>query len=85
MFSSAVVVDQTHNPPLVLLGLGLVQLFAYSVFFVWPNNDRFMMTVYYLCSAYGAIGPLISAWLNSSCGGDKQLRALTTSLMISVG
>lgn len=44
-----------------------------------------MMAVYYLSSTYRAIGPLISAWLNSSCGGDKQMRALNTSLMISVG
>lgn len=85
MIFSAAVMDKIQNLPLVILPLGLLQLFAYIVFYVWSNNDHFMMAVYYLCSAYGAIAALISAWLNSSCGGDKQLRALTTSLMISVG
>ncbi|KAE8141391.1 major facilitator superfamily domain-containing protein [Aspergillus pseudotamarii] len=85
MLLSALVVDRTHNPSLGLFGLGVVQLFSYIVFLVWSSNNSLMMAAYYLCSAYGAMGPLISAWLNSSCGGDKQLRALTTSLMMSLG
>ncbi|QKX54969.1 uncharacterized protein TRUGW13939_02059 [Talaromyces rugulosus] len=85
MILSALVMDKTQNPPLVILVLGLFQLFAYIVFYIWSSNDHFIMAVYYLCSAYGAISALISAWLNSCCGGDKQLRALSTSLMISVG
>ncbi|KAH8705509.1 major facilitator superfamily domain-containing protein [Talaromyces proteolyticus] len=85
MILSATLVDKYQTPALVFLGLGLVQLFAYIVFLVWSTNDAFMMAVYYLCSAYGAIPPLISASLNLSCGGDKQLRALTASLMVSAG
>ncbi|KAJ5584268.1 major facilitator superfamily domain-containing protein [Penicillium hispanicum] len=85
MILSALVMDKTQNPPIVILVLGLMQLFAYIVFYVWPSNDHFLIAVYYLCSAYGAIAALISGWLNSCCGGDKQLRALGTSLMISVG
>jgi MFS transporter, ACS family, pantothenate transporter len=85
MVLSASIVDITRNNSLVLLALGAVQLSAYIVFAVWSDNEAFMMAVYYLCSAYGAIAPLISAWLNSSCHGDKQLRALTTALMISIG
>ena len=85
MILSASIMDKTKNPPLVILGLALVQLYAYIVFYLWSSNDHFIMATYYLCSAYGAIAPLISAWLNSCCGGDKQLRALSTSLMISVG
>ena len=85
MLLSAFVVDWTQNPSLCLFGLGVVQLFSYIVFLVWSSNNSFMMAAYYLCSAYGAMGPLISAWLNSSCGGDKQLRAITTSFMMAVG
>lgn len=85
MILSALVMAKTRNPPLVILALGLVQLFAYIIFYVWPTNGPFIIAVYYLCSAYGAIPGLISSWLNSCCGGDKQLRALSTSLMISVG
>ncbi|RAH65874.1 MFS general substrate transporter [Aspergillus aculeatinus CBS 121060] len=69
----------------IIAFLGLAQLTAYVVFYVWSENVPLMMGMYYLCSAYGAVSPLISAWLNSSCGGDRQLRALTTSLMISIG
>jgi ACS family pantothenate transporter-like MFS transporter len=85
MILSATLVDKYKARSMIFLGLGSVQLFAYIVFLVWSTNDAFMMAVYYLCSAYGAIAPLISASLNSSCGGDKQLRALATSFMISVG
>lgn len=70
----------------IIAVLGSIQLFGYIVFYIWPGqNSAFMMAVYYITSAYGAISPLISAWLNSSCGGDRELRALTTSLMISIG
>ncbi|KAK1142618.1 hypothetical protein N8T08_007422 [Aspergillus melleus] len=69
----------------IIVVLGLIQLAAYIVFHIWSTNTALMIGIYYLCSAYGAISPLISAWLNSSCGGDRQLRALTTSLMISIG
>lgn len=79
------VADYTQSISFVILGLGTVQLFGYIVLAVWPTNDAFVMAAYYLISAYSAISPLISAWLNSSCGGNKQLRAITTSLMISIG
>lgn len=72
----------------IISALGLIQLFGYIVFYIWPGHGQtsaFMMAVYYITSAYGAISPLISAWLNSSCGGNRELRALTTSLMISIG
>ncbi|KAF7590246.1 hypothetical protein BBP40_003130 [Aspergillus hancockii] len=82
---SATLMDLTQSSPIILLGCEVVQLYAYIVFLVWSDNEAFMMATYYICSAYGAIGPLIIAWLNSKCGADKQLRALTTSLMISLG
>ncbi|KAL4779338.1 major facilitator superfamily domain-containing protein [Aspergillus varians] len=69
----------------IIAALGLIQLYGYIVFYIWSSNNAFMMATYYLCSAYGAISPLISSWLNSGCGGDRELRALTTSLMISIG
>ncbi|KAF4438152.1 hypothetical protein F53441_12844 [Fusarium austroafricanum] len=53
--------------------------------YIWPSSEAFLMAAYNLASAYSALSPLISAWLNSSCGGKKQLRALTTGLMISIG
>ncbi|GAD95623.1 pantothenate transporter, putative [Paecilomyces variotii No. 5] len=85
MILSATLVDKYQIHAIVFFVLGSVQLFAYIVFLAWSSNDTFIIAVYYLCSAYGAIAPLISASLNSSCGGDKQMRALTTSLMISIG
>ena len=65
--------------------LGSVQLFGHIVLLVWPKSEAFLMAAYYLTSAYSAISPLIAAWLNSACGGYKQLRAITTALMISIG
>lgn len=69
----------------IIAVLGTFQLIAYIIFYVWSSNIALITGFYYICSAYGAISPLISSWLNSSCGGDRQLRALTTSLMISIG
>ncbi|OOF93301.1 hypothetical protein ASPCADRAFT_53414 [Aspergillus carbonarius ITEM 5010] len=82
---SSTVADKSQNRAIVIVCLAAVQLFGYIVFLVWSNNDAFMMAVYYLASAYGGIPPLIGAWLNSSCGGDQQLRAISTALMISIG
>lgn len=77
--------DYYRNPSIVIVALGTVQLFCYIVFAVWPNNNDFIMAAFYICSAYGAIGPLIGSWLNSSCGGDRTLRAFTSGLTSSVG
>jgi ACS family pantothenate transporter-like MFS transporter len=85
MLLSALIADSYQNRALPICILGCVQLFSYIVLLVWPDNESFLMAAYYLASAYSALSPLISAWLNSSCGGKKQLRALTTGLMISIG
>ncbi|KAH7258923.1 major facilitator superfamily domain-containing protein [Fusarium redolens] len=85
MLLSAFVADSYQNRALPICVLGCVQLFSYIVLLTWPNSEAFIMAAYYLASAYSALSPLISAWLNSSCGGKKQLRALTTGLMTSIG
>ncbi|RKK95493.1 hypothetical protein BFJ68_g14779 [Fusarium oxysporum] len=85
MLLSAFIADSYQNRALPICILGCVQLFSYIVLLVWPSSDAFIMAAYYLASAYSALSPLISAWLNSSCGGKKQLRALTTGLMVSIG
>lgn len=77
--------DILRNRPLVILVLGSVQVFCYAVLVVFPSNDTFVLAIYYIASAYGAIAPLLSSWLNTVCGGDKQVRALSTAFMISIG
>ena len=85
MLLSAFLADHYRNRSVIIFALGSVQLFGYIVLLVWPKNEAFLMAAYYITSAYSAISPLISAWLNSACGGFKQLRAITTALMISIG
>ncbi|KAF5583479.1 pantothenate transporter liz1 [Fusarium pseudoanthophilum] len=85
MLLSAFIADTYENWALPICFLGCVQLFSYVVLLVWPDNEYFLMAAYYLASAYSTLSPLISAWLSSVCGGKKQLRALTTGLMISIG
>lgn len=85
MLLSSMLADRYQAHSWVIVGLSTVTLFAYIVFWVWSSNIHLIMAAYYVGSAYGAVAPLISAWLNSCCGGDKQLRALTTSLMFSIG
>ncbi|EWG54142.1 hypothetical protein FVEG_17254 [Fusarium verticillioides 7600] len=85
MLLSAFIADRFQNRALLICIPGCVQLFSYIVLLVWPDNKSYVMAAYYLASAYSALSPLISAWLNSSCGGKKQLRALIMGLMISIG
>lgn len=85
MITSGIIADYLENRALPIFVLCIFQLFGYIVFLVWSSNESFIMAVYYITGAYGGIGPLISAWLNSSCGGNKQLRALATAMMISIG
>ncbi|KAJ0413156.1 major facilitator superfamily domain-containing protein [Aspergillus carlsbadensis] len=82
---SSTLADTLKRRTPIIAVLGVIQLAAYIVFYIWSTNVALMTGIYYLCSAYGAISPLISSWLNAGCGGDRQLRALTTSLMISIG
>ncbi|KAL2402444.1 MFS transporter PfmaC [Exophiala dermatitidis] len=85
MLASSFIADNFQCIPLMIVVLGCVQLFGYISLLVWSTNEAFMLSVYYLTSAYSAISPLISSWLNSSCGGNKHLRAVSTAMMISVG
>lgn len=85
MILTGMAADYLNNQALPIFIMCIFQIFGYIVFLVWSSNEHFIMAVYYITSAYGAIGPLISGWLNSSCGGNKQLRAVTTSMMISIG
>jgi hypothetical protein len=65
--------------------LGPIQLAALIVFCTWPANVAPRVGIYYLCNAHGAITLLTSWWLDSGCDGMGQLRAVTTSLMVSIG
>lgn len=69
----------------IICFLALIQLTTYTVLAVWPANEQVLMAVFFVGSAYGGIGPLVSGWLNSCCGGNKELRALASSLMFSLG
>lgn len=71
--------DFLKNHSWVIVSMSLVRLFAYIVFQIWLSKDHFIMAVFYLASAYGAIAPLLSGWLNLVCGGNKHLRAQGTS------
>ncbi|KGO77033.1 Major facilitator superfamily domain, general substrate transporter [Penicillium italicum] len=82
---SSTVADHFKVRAPIICFLALLQLIGYIVFHIWSTNTALITGMYYLCASYGAISPLISSWLNSCCGGDRQLRALSTSLMISVG
>ncbi|UNI23893.1 hypothetical protein JDV02_009685 [Purpureocillium takamizusanense] len=77
--------DWLQKTSVVIAALAGVQMIGYIIFCVWPASDSAIMAAFYVSSAYGAIGPLMGSWLNSCSGGDKILRALSSSLMSSVG
>ena len=44
----------------------------------WPANRHSLMGMFFVTGAYGGIAPLMSAWLNSYCGGNRELRVLAS-------
>lgn len=78
--------DRTQKPALIIVLFGLIQIYGYAVFIAFPHNNAWLISTYIVTGAgYSAIGPIVNAWLNSSCGGDKHLRALATALVTVLG
>ncbi|CAG7918511.1 unnamed protein product [Penicillium olsonii] len=85
MLLAACVADAIGNRSIVICVCASIQLTTYAVLAAWPANEHAVMAMFFLASAYGGIAPLISAWLNSCCGGNRELRALASSLLFSLG
>lgn len=85
MIISATVADRLQNSSLMIGVLSSIQLFCYIIFAIWPADIGLLFVAYYMCAAYFGVEPLLGGWLNQACGGDRQLRAMSTSLMVSMG
>lgn len=85
MLLAAYIVDTMGKRTPMICFLASIQLTTYAVLAAWPENDQATMAMYFLASAYQGIAPLLSGWLNSCCGGNRELRALASALMFSVG
>lgn len=86
-FIASVAADWTQLPALVILAFGALQVYGYAVLTAWPaKHEAWLISTYIVgASGYSAIGPIINAWANRSCGGDKHLRVFTTALITAVG
>ncbi|XEV01354.1 hypothetical protein FSHL1_006641 [Fusarium sambucinum] len=85
MFLSAYVADLLGTRTPIIGFLACIQLTIYAVLAAWPENEDALMAMFFLGSANAGIAPLISGWLNSCCSGNKELRALSSGLMFSIG
>jgi ACS family pantothenate transporter-like MFS transporter len=86
IFIAAVLVDKSGNPPLIIFLFGTIQIYGYAVFAAFPSSTAWLISNYIITgAAYQTIGPIINAWLNSNCGGDKHLRAAATGTITVLG
>ncbi|KAF2163221.1 hypothetical protein M409DRAFT_68536 [Zasmidium cellare ATCC 36951] len=85
--AASIIADWSRKPGLVIIGFGILQIYGYAVFAAWPGHDRaWLMSTYIIAgSGYSTIGPIVYGWAGSSCGGDKQLRAVTTAMITTMG
>ncbi|EED17016.1 allantoate permease, putative [Talaromyces stipitatus ATCC 10500] len=75
MVSTGIVIDRLGKFSPVCFAVGCLLTFCYAVFTAWPASKSLKMAAFLLSAG----------WVNSSCGGDQQLRALTLAFMVSVG
>lgn len=59
--------------------------FSYIIFNVWDVPNGLRLFAFFLAGCYGCISPLLYGWVNSTCGGDQQLRAFTLAWITSLG
>ncbi|KAH6638878.1 major facilitator superfamily domain-containing protein [Boeremia exigua] len=85
MLLAGYIVDTSGKRTPTICALALLQLTTYAVLAAWPSDEHVVMAMFFLGSATGGIAPLLSSWLNYSCGGNKELRALASALMFSLG
>ncbi|KOC08477.1 putative pantothenate transporter [Aspergillus flavus AF70] len=85
MLTSGFVADKIGRRGPVCFAVGCLLTFCFAVFTAWPASRHLKMAAFILSGCYGCYTPLLAGWVNSSCGGDQQLRAFTLAFMVSLG
>ncbi|KAL1640896.1 hypothetical protein SLS58_006512 [Diplodia intermedia] len=85
MTTTGLAADALGTRAPVTLVVGSLMTLSYTVYVIWPSSTALKMAAFFLQGCYGCFSPLLSGWLNSLCGGDRQLRAFTMAAMMSVG
>ncbi|KAL0264264.1 hypothetical protein SLS55_000211 [Diplodia seriata] len=85
MTTTGIAADSLGTRAPVTLVVGTLMTLSYVVYVIWPSSTALKMAAFFLQGCYGCFSPLLSGWLNSLCGGDRQLRAFTMAIMMSVG
>jgi ACS family pantothenate transporter-like MFS transporter len=62
-----------------------LQLFGTACLVVWKIPLGMHVVAYLLAACDGPLSPLYMAWANLLCGKDKQVRAMTLSMMNAFG
>jgi ACS family pantothenate transporter-like MFS transporter len=85
MVSTGFVSDKIGTRAPVCFVVGCILTFCYAILTAWEVSDKLKMAAFVMIGCYGCYTPLLAGWVNSSCGGDQQLRAFTLGMMVSVG
>lgn len=85
MWSSGFAANKLGSRAPVTFVVGCCLTFVYIVLTIWNVPSGLLMFVFCFSGCYGCFSPLLYGWVNSSCGGDQQLRAFTLAWMTSVG
>jgi ACS family pantothenate transporter-like MFS transporter len=62
-----------------------LQLFGTACLVVWKIPLGMHVVAYLLAACDGPLSPLYMAWANLLCGKDKQVRAMTLSMINAFG
>lgn len=85
MVSTGIVIDRIGKFSPVCFAVGCLLTFCYAVFTAWAASQSLKMAAFLLSGCYGCYTPILAGWVNSTCGGDQQLRAFTLAFMVSFG
>ncbi|KAI1343701.1 major facilitator superfamily transporter [Xylariaceae sp. FL0016] len=85
MITTGYVADKIGRRGPVCLAVGLILTVCFSILSAWDVPHDLKMVVFISCGVYGCFTPLLAGWVNETCGGDQQMRALVLGLMTCVG
>ncbi|RDW77002.1 putative major facilitator superfamily permease-3 [Coleophoma cylindrospora] len=85
MLTSGYAADIIGSRVPVTAFVGCCLTFCYIIFAIWDVPSGLKMFAFCLTGCYGCFSPLLYGWVNSTCGGDQQLRAFTLAWMTSIG
>ena len=85
MLATGYTADKIGTRVPVCAFVGILLTFCYIILNIWNVPSGLRLAAFFLCGCYGCFSPLLYGWVNSTCGGDQQLRAFILAWITSLG